>query len=96
MLTAIVTRLGEAAVSVRLVSADSAIPTEVVDSAENEELMTMSAEPTSDAVPTEASEEVPVAAEARALSAETGTVEVVDAGPNPIARAKTSRVKWIR
>jgi len=47
--------------------------------------MMMSAEPVSDAVPTEASEEVPVAAEARALSAETGTVEVVDAGPNPIA-----------
>jgi len=50
MLTAIVTRSGEAAVAVRLVSADSATPTEVVDSAENEELMTMSAEPTSDAV----------------------------------------------
>ena len=33
MLTAIVTRLGEAAVSVRLVDTDSTTPTEVVDSA---------------------------------------------------------------
>jgi F-type H+-transporting ATPase subunit b len=93
MLTAIVTRSGEAAVSVRLVDTDPAAPTEAVVSAETEETvlpteaepMMMSAEPVSDAVPTEASEEVPVAAEARALSAETGTVEVVDAGPNPIA-----------
>ena len=85
MLTAIVTRSGEAAVSVRLVDTDSTTPTEVVVSAENEELMTMSAEPTSDDVPIEDSAEVPVAAESRALTAETGTVEVVDAGPNPIA-----------
>ena len=93
MLTAIVTRSGEAAVSVRLVSTDSATPTEVVVSAETEETVLpteaeptlMSAEPVSDAVPTEASGEVPVAAESRALTAETGTVEVVDAGPNPIA-----------
>ena len=65
MLTAIVTRLGEAAVSVRLVDTDSTTPTEAVVSAENEELMTMSAEPMSDDVPIEDSAEVPVAAESR-------------------------------
>ena len=87
MLTAIVTRSGEAAVSVRLVETDPTTPTEAVVSAENEELMTMSAEPMSadTPIPIEDSTEVPVAAESRALTAETGTVEVVDAGPNPIA-----------
>ena len=93
MLTAIVTRSGEAAVSVRLVDTDPAAPTEAVVSAETEETvlpteaepMMMSAEPVSDAVPTEASEEVPVAAESRALTAETGTLQPVDMGPNPIA-----------
>lgn len=85
MLTAIVTRSGEAAVSVRLVDTDTTTPTEAVVSAENEELMTMSAEPSSGDVAIEDSAEVPVAAESRALTAETGTLEVVDAGPNPIA-----------
>lgn len=85
MLTAIVTRSGEAAVSVRLVDTDTTTPTEAVVSAENEELMTMSAEPSSGDIAIEDSAEVPVAAESRALTAETGTLEVVDAGPNPIA-----------
>lgn len=85
MLTAIVTRSGEAAVSVRLVDTDTTTPSEAVVSAENEELMTMSAEPSSGDVAIEDSAEVPVAAESRALTAETGTLEVVDAGPNPIA-----------
>jgi len=92
MLTAIVTRSGEAAVSVRLVRTDSATPTETVLPAENEELMTMSAEPMSADTPIEDSAEVPVAAESRALTAdesgptaETGTLEVEKTGPNPIA-----------
>lgn len=85
MLTAIVTRSGEAAVSVRLVDTDTTTPTEAVVSAENEELMTMSAELSSGVDAIEDSAEVPVAAESRALTAETGTLEVVDAGPNPIA-----------
>jgi F-type H+-transporting ATPase subunit b len=49
-------------------------------------MVTMSAEPMSDAVPTGESTEVPVAAaEARALSVETGTLEAEKTGPNPIA-----------
>ncbi|MEI8160211.1 MAG: ATP synthase F0 subunit B [Actinomycetes bacterium] len=85
MLTAIVTRSGEAAVSVRLVRTDSATPTETVLPAATEEMVTMSAEPMSDAVPTGETTEVPVAAEGRALSVETGTLEAEKTGPNPIA-----------
>ena len=90
MLTAIVTRSGEAAVSVRLVETDPATPTEAVVSAETEETvlpteaepMMMSSEPVSDAVPTEASEEVPVAAE---VPVEPAPVEVAaPEAPSPL------------